>query len=199
MTGREPVVPFPAMLDRPSAAPGEDPVASGAEPQRVLFPSPLGSLGIELIDQWITRVVIAPTGRERALYTPLGELKRGAASDLVDEVVGRFSEYLAGARRRLDLEYDLRASEPDGFGRRVLKQTAKIPYGRTRTYQEIAATVGRPEGYRQVVSVLLSNPLPIIIPCHRVVPSKAGIGSYVAGEKKKAWLLRLENRPPLLP
>ena len=170
-----------------------------AEPQRILFPSALGGLGVELIEGFLTRVVIAPVGKDRSAFTPLGELKRSPATDFLDEVVGRFSEYFAGARRRLDLEYDLRWSSLDGFGRRVLKQTAKIPFGRTRTYQEIATAVGRPDGYRQVVSVLLANPLPVVIPCHRVVPSKAGIGSYVAGEKKKAWLLKLESRPTLLP
>jgi methylated-DNA-[protein]-cysteine S-methyltransferase len=165
----------------------------------VLFPSPLGGLGIELVDGLVTRVVIAPVGKDRSAYPTLAELKRSPATDVLDEVVGRFSEYFAGARRKLDLDYDLRSCELDGFGRRVLKQTAKIPFGRTRTYQEIAAAVGRPEAYRQVVAVLLANPLPIVIPCHRVVPSKAGIGSYVGGEKKKAWLLKLESRPTLLP
>ncbi len=193
------MIPYGAMPESVVPAPMPGAATSTAEPQRILFPSPLGGLGVELIDGLITRVLIAPVGKDRNPFTPLAELKRSPATDFLDEVVGRFSEYFAGARRRLDLEYDLRGSELDGFGRRVLKQTAKIPFGRTRTYQEIATAVGRPDGYRQVVSVLLDNPLPVVIPCHRVVPTRAGIGSYVAGEKKKAWLLKLESRPPLLP
>ena len=104
------------------------------------------------------------------------------------------SEYLAGARRKLELEYDLRAMGLSGFQRRVLRQTAKIPYGRTRTYQQIADSAGRPDGYRQVLSTLLTNPLPLVVPCHRVVTHKSGIGSFIGGPKKKQWLLKMERR-----
>jgi len=164
-----------------------------------LIPSALGVLGIELTGDALTRVVIVPIGRERKLYTPLSELKKGERTDQLDEVLGRFSELLAGARRRLDLEYDLRATPMDGFARRVLKETAKIPYGRTKTYQQVATAAGRPGGYRQVLSALTSNPLPLVIPCHRVVTSKSGIGSFIGGPKRKAWLLKMESRNlPLL-
>ncbi len=193
------MIAYAAMPESAAPAPDAGAAPSTAEPQRILFPSPLGGLGIELTEGFVTRVVIAPVGKDRGSFTPLGELRRSLATDFLDEVVGRFSEYFAGARRKLDLEYDLAACALDGFGRRVLKQTAKIPFGRTRTYQEVATAVGRPEGYRQVVAVLNANPLPVVIPCHRVVPTKSGIGSYVAGEKKKAWLLKLESRPTLLP
>lgn len=168
--------------------------ADSPEPVRISFPSPLGTLGVELLDETITRVVIVPKGRERSSFVSIGDLKPAQRSDFLEEVVGRFSEYFAGARKRLDIDYDLQAVEADGFARRVLKSVTKIPYGRTRTHQEIALAVGRPDGYRQVLAVLMANPLPIVVPCHRVVPSKAGVGSYVGGTKKKQWLLRLESR-----
>jgi methylated-DNA-[protein]-cysteine S-methyltransferase len=154
----------------------------------------LGTLGVELRDETITRVVIVPKGRERSSFISIADLKPSLRSDLLEEVVGRFSEYFAGARKRLDIDYDLRAVEADGFARRVLKNVAKVPYGRTRTHQDVALAVGRPDGYRQVLAVLTTNPLPIVVPCHRIVPSKAGVGSYVAGSRKKQWLLKLESR-----
>lgn len=167
---------------------------SAAEPTRIRIPSPLGTLGIELTGDLLTRVVIVPKGRERNSFRAFADLKRSERSDFLDEVLGRFSEYFAGARKNLGLDYDLKATGVTGFPRRVLRQTAKIPYGRTRTYREIAEASGMPDGYRQVLSTLAVNPLPLVIPCHRVVTSKSGAGSYIAGVKKKDWLLRMEAR-----
>lgn len=161
---------------------------------RLLLPSPIGALGIELTGQKLTRIVIVPKGRERSLFKPFAELKRPDRSDFLDETLGRFSEFLAGARRKLDTEFDLGPSGVRGFERRVLKETAKIRYGRTRTYQQIAAAAGMPSAYRQVLSTLQVNPLPLIIPCHRVVTVKSGPGSWIGGAKKKAWLLKMEQR-----
>jgi O-6-methylguanine DNA methyltransferase len=176
--------------------PAEIPVVGGAppvpaeEPVRVLVPSRLGPLAVEFVRTAISRVVIAPTSRERRKFFPLSDYE---ASDFLDEVFGRISEFLAGARRSLDLETDLGPSGLDGFGRRVLRETARTPYGRTRTYKDIADAAGRPEAYRQVVSILERNPLPLLYPCHRILPSKQGLGGYVGGEQRKRWLLRLER------
>ena len=166
------------------------------EPQRILIPSALGTLGVELTGEKLTRVVIIPRGRDRKQFLPFGDLKRNERSEHLDEVLGRFSEYLAGARKRLDLEFDLKnpGLELDAFQRRVLRQATKVPYGQTRTYQQIASSCGRPTAYRQVLAILVANPLPLAIPCHRVVTVKSGPGSYVAGAKKKAWLLKMEQR-----
>ena len=142
----------------------------------------------------LTRLVIAPKGRERKQFTPFANLKRSDQSDFLDEVLGRLSEYLAGARSRLEIDLDLGPSGVTGFSKRVLRETAKIPYGRVRTYQQIASAAGNAGAYRQVLAILLGNPLPLVIPCHRVVTVKSGPGSYVAGPKKKQWLLRLEQR-----
>ncbi len=164
------------------------------ETTRIRIPSPLGNLGIELTGEVLTSIVIVPKGRERNSFRAFADLKRSERSDFLDEVLGRFSEYFAGARKNLALDYDLKATGVTGFARRVLRQTAKIPYGRTRTYREIAESAGMPDAYRQVLSTLTANPLPLIIPCHRVTTSKSGVGSYIAGEKKKIWLLRMEER-----
>ena len=160
------------------------------EPIRVLVPSRIGPLGVEFQRTAITRVVIAPSGATRKLYYPLSDYE---ASEFLDEVFGRLSEYLAGARRAPDLEYEMTAAELDLFGRRVLKETTRIPYGKTRTFKEIAEAAGRPEAYRQVAAILERNPLPLLVPCHRVVPGKQGIGGWVGGASRKRWLLRLEQ------
>lgn len=181
------------MADRsPTAAAGRQ--AAAPEVNRILLPSALGALGIELHGELLTRVVIVPKGRERQQFTPLGDLKPKDRSDFLDEVLGRFSEYLAGARRRIDVDYDLGSTGLPVFARRVLKEASRIRYGKTKTYQQIASAVGQPEAYRKVLSVLVANPLPIAVPCHRVVTSKSGVGSYIGGAKKKQWLLRMERK-----
>jgi methylated-DNA-[protein]-cysteine S-methyltransferase len=164
------------------------------ERQRVLVPSPIGVLGLEFVEGVAVGLEIVPVGGRRRLYRPFGELKPAERSDDLDETIGRLSEYLAGARRRLDIDSDLDQTEADDFTRKVLREAAKIPYGRTRTYQDIATGIGRPGAYRQVLSALITNPIPIIVPCHRVVPNRAGIGSYVSSAAKKEWLLKMERR-----
>jgi len=156
---------------------------------RVLVPSKLGPIGVEFRHTAIVRVLIAPRAAERRQFHALSDFEE---SDFLDEVFGRISEYFAGARRALDLEYDLGPSELDGFARRVLRETTRVPYGRTRTYKEVAEAAGRPDSYRQVMAILDKNPLPILIPCHRVVPNKAGTGGWVGGAAKKKWLLKME-------
>jgi methylated-DNA-[protein]-cysteine S-methyltransferase len=167
-----------------------DPAAeSAARPIRVLMPSPIGPLGVELLGTAVTRVTIDPAEPERSSFMPFHQLD---GSDFLDEVFGRLAEYFAGARRRLDLEFDLCATGVDTFARRVLKEAAKIPYGRTRTCRSLAETLGRPDCGPEMVSILLGNPMPIVIPCHRVVAEDGGAGEYVGGAKRKRWLLEME-------
>jgi len=163
-------------------------------PVRVLLPSPLGVLGIELTGEVLTSLIVVPKGRARRQFKPFEALKRSERTDFLDETLGRFSEFLAGARRELEIDYDLGPSGVRGFDRRVLRETAKVRYGRTRTYQQIAAAAGNASAYRQVLAVLQSNPLPLVIPCHRITTVKSGPGSWIGGAKKKAWLLKMEQR-----
>ncbi len=156
---------------------------------RVLMPSPLGVLGLELAGTVVTRVRIDLPPADHDGYTPLHDIE----GDFLEEVCGRFAEYFAGARRKLEVDFDLCACGLEPFARRVLRETAKIPYGKTRTYRAVAEGAGRPEAYRQVLAVLAENPLPIVIPCHRVVANRTGVGSYVGGWERKVWLLRMEE------
>lgn len=173
-----------------SRDPGGPPPEIAPPPLRVLMPSPIGHLGLELQGSTVTRLVIEP--QDRKGFVSLHKVGR---SDSLDEIFGRLSEYFTGARRKLEIEFDLTPSSLENLSRRVLKETCKIPYGRTRTYQGLAEAVGRPEAYRQVLSILLENPLPILIPCHRVVTHKGGAGSYIGGADRKRWLLDLEKQP----
>jgi len=159
-------------------------------PLKVLLPSPIGDLGLSLRGSVVTGLKVAPGRSEKSRYTPFAKLP---GSDFLDEVFGRLSEYLAGARPSPDLDYDLADAGLDHFARRVLKEAARIPYGRTRTYRKIATAAGRPEAYRLVLAILMANPIPLLIPCHRVTTHKSGIGSWVAGKERKRWLLAMEK------
>jgi O-6-methylguanine DNA methyltransferase len=158
-----------------------------APPVRILMPSPLGLLGVEILGTALTRIAFEPAEPEISSFVPLHRLD---GSDFLDEVFGRLAEYFAGARRRLDLDLDLSGIDP--FARRVLKEAAKIPYGRTRTCRHLAEAVGRPDSGAEMVAILLANPLPVAIPCHRVVAEDGSPGEYVGGDRRKRWLLELE-------
>ncbi len=167
------------------------PAPRAAEPLRVLVASPLGPLGLEFIGRLITRLVVAPEGADKALFISLGSVE---TTDFVDEALGRLSEYFAGARRKLDLPYDLDRTGIDALSRRVLEETARIPYGQTRTYRNVATSSGQAGAYRLIRSRLMVNPLPILVPCHRVVPRRSGAGSWIGGGKRKTQLLALERQ-----
>lgn len=157
---------------------------------RILFPTPIGELAMEITGETITRVIIEPSDEEKEGYVSFDQVE---GSDFLDEVFGRLSEYFAGARRNLDLKFDLRPAGVKGLSRRILREAARIPFGRTRTYRQIAERLGQPEAYRVVLATLVVNPIPVVVPCHRVVTNKSGPGSYVAGSEKKRWLLNLEK------
>lgn len=165
--------------------------APAPEPLRVLVPSPLGALALEAVGGVITALKIVPERRERKFYVALKDAPR---SDFLDETLGRLSEYFAGARRDLGIRYDLDPTTLDPLAYRVLMETTKIPYGQTRTYQKLASAAGQSDSYRLVRSILIANPIPLLIPCHRVIPRKGGVGTYIAGTRKKEWLLKLEAK-----
>lgn len=169
----------------------EDPtLRRSAEVLRVLFPSPIGTIGLELTGEIVTRFLIEPTAEQRQEFTPFEDLE---GSDFLDEAFGHLSEFFAGARKSTELRWDLSGSGLPGWQLKVLHEVAKIPYGRTRTYQRIATASGMPDGYRQVLAALVENPIPVLIPCHRVVTNKSGVGSYIGGKDKKKWLLAMEK------
>ncbi|MEW6059131.1 MAG: methylated-DNA--[protein]-cysteine S-methyltransferase [Actinomycetota bacterium] len=110
----------------------------------------------------------------------------------LDPVRRQLEEYFDGRRRHLETRIDW-ALAPLGFSRKVLQATARIPYGSVATYGEIARRAGSPRAARAAGNALHDNPVPIVVPCHRVVPSGGGIGKYGGSEWRKEWLLRLEG------
>jgi methylated-DNA-[protein]-cysteine S-methyltransferase len=116
---------------------------------------------------------------------------RGAES--LDAFARELEEYFAGRRRSFATAPDL--ALVDGFTRRVLAATARIPYGAVATYGSVAALAGSPRAARAAGNALRGNPVPILVPCHRVVPAAGGIGGYSGQEPRKAALLALEETP----
>ena len=111
------------------------------------------------------------------------------------EPLRQLEEYLAGKRRQFDLPLDL--STLTKFQQQVLSRTYEIPYGRTSTYKDIAIQVGKMNAARAVGRVEATNPIPLVIPCHRVLGSDGSLHGYggPGGIKLKAWLLNLEQQP----
>lgn len=109
----------------------------------------------------------------------------------LDPVRRELDEYFAGRRQSFGVPLDWTLT--NGFTQRVLRVAAQIPYGAVRTYREVAADAGHPKASRAAGNALGANPLPIVVPCHRVVRSGGGLGGYTTGVHKKAFLLDLES------
>ena len=114
---------------------------------------------------------------------PLNPIARRAERELRD--------YLGGRLRSFSVDYDI--TSLSRFTQTVLRETAKIPYGQTRSYRWLAARLGKPKAARAVGNALARNPVPIIIPCHRVLRSDGSIGPFVFGTEWKKRLLELEK------
>jgi methylated-DNA-[protein]-cysteine S-methyltransferase len=113
-----------------------------------------------------------------------------AAPRRLDPHRRELDQYFAGARRGFELPIDWRLTR--GFGRRVLEATAAIPYGAVSSYQDVAGAAGSPRGSRAAGNALGHNPLPIVVPCHRVLHSGGGLGGYTGGLDRKRMLLAIE-------
>ncbi|HXF35773.1 MAG TPA: methylated-DNA--[protein]-cysteine S-methyltransferase [Actinomycetota bacterium] len=155
--------------------------------------SPLGRLLVAVTPRGLVRVAYPEEGRERvlaelaALVSPRVLVSEAATA----EARRQLEEFFEGRRRRFDLPVDRALFR--GFQRRVLERTARIPYGRVRTYGELAAAIGSPGAARAVGNALGANPVPIVVPCHRVVRAGGEVGGYGGGPERKEWLLRLEG------
>jgi methylated-DNA-[protein]-cysteine S-methyltransferase len=113
------------------------------------------------------------------------------APALLDQARRELEEYFSGRRRKFDLALDWTLVGP--FGRKVLTVTSEIPYGGVLSYAEVAADAGSPRGSRAAGNALGSNPIPIVIPCHRVLRTGGALGGYGGGLERKRHLLELEG------
>ena len=154
-----------------------------------------GSLGVTVTPAGLSAVLWGgaeerpPAGLAGAADAPTTQALRCAAS----QWLAHLREYFAGKRRAFPLEIAWNTLPP--FQRAVLQATAAIPYGETRTYGQIAAAIGKPGAARAVGRALASNPMPIVIPCHRVVSADGRLHGYSGpgGLETKARLLALES------
>jgi O-6-methylguanine DNA methyltransferase len=144
------------------------------------------------------RLAVQATPRGVSLIR-LGRQERadsGASRRLVDRAREELHDYLAGQRTFFSVPLDL-ASVPD-FQAKVLRAAREIPFGQARPYAWVARQIGHPRAVRAVGTALGKNPVPLIVPCHRVLKSDGGFGGYIFGARIKERLLGLERTTPVL-
>ena len=188
--GRRELAAYRRVLERLDMLHGEVP-ASASTAYMTHLATPVGRLLVAATDAGLVRVVFRQS--EAAFTRALRDLgltvTRSPAR--THDVVRQLRAYFAGRRRRFDVPIDLRGVTP--FQRRVLAATAEVPPGHVVSYGEIARRIGRPNGSRAVGQALGRNPIPIVIPCHRVVAAGGRLGGYTGGLAIKKKLLRLEG------
>jgi methylated-DNA-[protein]-cysteine S-methyltransferase len=160
-------------------------------PEYAVLPTPLGDALIVRHADAIVRMAFADEDRDdvldrvgRALGSP------AHAPSALATAARELDEYFEGRRRSFTTRVDLGLAA--GFRRRVLEAARNIPFGAVATYGHLAALAGCPRGGRAAGNALRGNPVPILVPCHRVVPADGSIGGYGGQEWRKAFLLDLE-------
>jgi methylated-DNA-[protein]-cysteine S-methyltransferase len=155
--------------------------------------SPVGPVLLAATPRGLVRVAFASEGQDDVLTELARHLSPRVLESpaALDEPRRELEEYFEQRRKRFDLPLDWRLSH--GFRRDALKQLARVPYGSTVTYSELAIRAGRPRAQRAAGSACGSNPIPIVVPCHRVVRTGGAIGNYGGGPEIKKFLLGLEG------
>lgn len=113
------------------------------------------------------------------------------SNDILADAGWQIFHYLQGELENLEIPLDI--PPPSPYQNEVLEVLQSIPYGHTKTYTEVAQDTGRPRSFRAVGNACRANPVPIIIPCHRVVPANGTVGGYIGGTEMKELLLHIEN------
>jgi methylated-DNA-[protein]-cysteine S-methyltransferase len=156
--------------------------------------SPLGTILLGATPQGLVRVGLPAEGEDAVLEELARRVSPRVLSvprDTLTRAHRQLEEYFDGKRRAFDVPLDWRLTS--GFRREVLHATARIPYGRTASYRDVAVEAGSPAAVRAAGTALATNPLPILVPCHRVLRSGGGLGAYRGGPQAKAQLLELES------
>lgn len=155
--------------------------------------SPFGSLLLAASERGLLRVAFPEEDPEQVLE----RLSRRVSPRIVevpaqlDRARRELEQYFAGGRRSFELPIDWALVGP--FGRRVLGAASRIPYGEVLTYAQVAAEAGSPRGSRAAGNALGANPIPIVVPCHRVLRATGALGGYAGGLERKRFLLELEG------
>jgi methylated-DNA-[protein]-cysteine S-methyltransferase len=175
-----------------------DRLAAAAEVDRLLdvayrtLDTPVGTLLLAATDVGLVRVAYPLEDHEAVLQVLADEISPRIllAPARLDESARELDEYFTGRRRTFDLQLDWRLSK--GFRSTVLRALPSISYGQTASYAAVAELAGNPKAVRAVGSACATNPLPVVVPCHRVVRSDGVIGGYLGGPDAKRALLDLE-------
>ena len=174
-------------------------LAAAAEAEGILdvayrtVDTPVGPLLLAATEQGLVRVAYPNQGHDAVLQELADRISPRVlhAPARLDPVVRQLDDYFAGRRRRFDVPLDWRLST--GFRSTVLHHlAADVDYGRTASYAALAALAGNPRAVRAVGTACATNPLPVVVPCHRVVRSDGAIGNYAGGVEAKRTLLDLE-------
>jgi methylated-DNA-[protein]-cysteine S-methyltransferase len=155
--------------------------------------TPVGELLLAATERGLVRVAY-PSEDHAAVLARLASAVSPRilrAPSRLDSAARQLDEYFAGRLRTFDLPLDLRLAH--GFRRDVLAHLPAIPYGRTESYSQVAAAAGHPRAVRAAGTACATNPLPVVVPCHRVVRSDGTAGGYVGGAEVKRTLLALER------
>ena len=156
--------------------------------------SPLGTLLLGATGEGLVRVALPAEAHDEVLDDlawRVGPRVLRAPRAAVADARRQLDEYFAGRRQVFELPLDWRLSR--GFRREALRAIAAIPYGSTASYREIAARAGSPGAVRAAGTACATNPLPIVVPCHRVLRADGGVGGYLGGAEMKSRLLALER------
>jgi methylated-DNA-[protein]-cysteine S-methyltransferase len=155
--------------------------------------SPFGPLMVAVTARGLIRLDYPDRDLDQSLEELASEVSPRImeSTRATDPIRRELGEYFEGKRRRFGIRVDL--SPVQGFRRKVLEHTARIPYGSISTYTEVAAQAGSPRGMRAAGNALGSNPVPIVVPCHRVLRTGGALGGYTGGLDRKVTLLKLEG------
>jgi len=156
--------------------------------------SPVGTLLLAGTPRGLVRLAYLNGGDEDAVLEQLADQVSPrilAAPRRLDEPRRELDEYFAGRRQDFELPLDWQLTR--GFARRVLQATARIPFGATATYKQVATEAGNALAFRAAGNALGSNPIPIVVPCHRILHSGGGLGGYTGGLERKRVLLGVEG------
>lgn len=154
--------------------------------------SPVGALLIAATELGLVRVAYAGEGHDTVLQSLADKISPRIllAPGRLDTVARQLDEYFAGKRQEFSVPLDWRLSA--GFRNTVLRHLPEIGYGHTASYAAVARLAGNPNAVRAVGSACATNPLPVVVPCHRVVRSDGAMGGYLGGPEAKRLLLTLE-------
>jgi methylated-DNA-[protein]-cysteine S-methyltransferase len=161
--------------------------------------SPFGSLLVALTRRGLVMLHYPNGDLDRELETLAARISPRLleSTKATDQVRRQLDQYFEGQRRQFEVPVDYQLSA--GFTRRVLTATARIPFGSVATYRDVATSAGNPMATRAAGNALGSNPIPIVVPCHRVVRTGGGLGGYTGGLERKKALLQLEGALGLTP